>query len=155
MKWTRPLEAALAIILAILSCLVFINVILRYGFDTSILSTDEVSRYLFVWMTFLGAILATLHNAHVDVRSLVDKLPARPREIVNALGQVAMIVCCGLLLVGSWQQTALNMANYEPISGISSAWMYAACIPASVAIGGILIARLIATLGRIAKGARA
>ncbi|MGL1363063.1 TRAP transporter small permease subunit, partial [Vibrio parahaemolyticus] len=34
--------------------MVFINVILRYGFESSILSVDELSRYLFVWLTFIG-----------------------------------------------------------------------------------------------------
>ncbi|EOU2724635.1 TRAP transporter small permease subunit, partial [Escherichia coli] len=52
------LEAILAINLAVLSCIVFINIILRYGFQTSILSVDELSRYLFVWLTFIGAIVA-------------------------------------------------------------------------------------------------
>ncbi|MEE7048307.1 hypothetical protein Q0S22_20095, partial [Escherichia coli O93:H19] len=44
----KILEAILAINLAVLSCIVFINIILRYGFQTSILSVDELSRYLFV-----------------------------------------------------------------------------------------------------------
>ena len=52
----KILEAILAINLAVLSCIVFINIILRYGFQTSILSVDELSRYLFVWLTFIGAI---------------------------------------------------------------------------------------------------
>ncbi len=47
----KILEAILAINLAVLSCIVFINIILRYGFQTSILSVDELSRYLFVWLT--------------------------------------------------------------------------------------------------------
>ncbi|STG51075.1 2,3-diketo-L-gulonate TRAP transporter, small permease protein [Escherichia coli] len=50
----KILEAILAINLAVLSCIVFINIILRYGFQTSILSVDELSRYLFVWLTFLA-----------------------------------------------------------------------------------------------------
>lgn len=52
----KILEAILAINLAVLSCIVFINIILRYGFQTSILSVDELSRYLFVWLTFIGAL---------------------------------------------------------------------------------------------------
>ena len=63
----KILEAILAINLAVLSCIVFINIILRYGFQTSILSVDELSRYLFVWLTFIGAIVAFMDNAHVQV----------------------------------------------------------------------------------------
>ena len=71
----KILEAILAINLAVLSCIVFINIILRYGFQTSILSVDELSRYLFVWLTFIGAIVAFMDNAHVQVTFLVDGQP--------------------------------------------------------------------------------
>ena len=70
----RVLEGILAVLIAILSCIVFLNVILRYGFQTSILSVDELSRYLFVWLTFIGAIVAFMDNAHVQVTFLVEKL---------------------------------------------------------------------------------
>lgn len=64
----RILEGILAIIIAILSCIIFINIILRYGFHTtSILSIDELSRLLFVWLTFIGAIVAYMDNSHVQV----------------------------------------------------------------------------------------
>lgn len=73
----KILEAILAINLAVLSCIVFINIILRYGFQTSILSVDELSRYLFVWLTFIGAIVAFMDNTHVQVTFLVEKLSPR------------------------------------------------------------------------------
>lgn len=70
----RILEAILALIIAVLSCIVFINIILRYGFHTSILSVDELSRFLFVWLTFIGAIVAFMDGSHVQVSFLVEKL---------------------------------------------------------------------------------
>lgn len=154
MKWTRPIEVVLAVLLAVLSCLVLINVVLRYGFGTSVMATDELSRYLFVWMTFLGAILACVDDAHVDVRIVVDKLPVRMRELVNAIGLAAMVFCCGLLLVGSWVQTQLNWSNFEPISGIPQALMYVACIPTAIAIGVILSVRLVKCVRRLVSGAQ-
>ncbi|MDI8107014.1 TRAP transporter small permease subunit, partial [Salmonella enterica subsp. enterica serovar Anatum] len=48
-----PAQPPDAVLIAVLSCIVFINVILRYGFESSILSVDELSRYLFVWLTFI------------------------------------------------------------------------------------------------------
>ena len=66
----KILEAILAINLAVLSCIVFINIILRYGFQTSILSVDELSRYLFVWLTFIGAIVGKVRIS----RSFLPKL---------------------------------------------------------------------------------
>lgn len=78
----RVLEGILAVLIAVLSCIVFINVILRYGFESSILSVDELSRYLFVWLTFIGAIVAFMDNAHVQVTFVVEKLsPANQRRL--------------------------------------------------------------------------
>ena len=72
----KILEAILAINLAVLSCIVFINIILRYGFQTSILSVDELSRYLFVWLTFIGAIVAFMGNdSNLLIVFYVQRLP--------------------------------------------------------------------------------
>lgn len=62
----KILEAILAINLAVLSCIVFINIILRYGFQTSILSVDELSRYLFprFYVSTSKSIIKALINMH-------------------------------------------------------------------------------------------
>ncbi|MBW1532181.1 2,3-diketo-L-gulonate TRAP transporter [Escherichia coli] len=71
----KILEAILAINLAVLSCIVFINIILRYGFQTSILSVDELSRYLFVWLTFIGAIVAFGNDSNLLIVFYVQIMP--------------------------------------------------------------------------------
>ncbi len=64
----RVLEWVSGINCRTFSCIVFINVILRYGFESSsILFVDELSRYLFVWLTFIGANVAFMDNAYVQV----------------------------------------------------------------------------------------
>ncbi len=95
----KILEAILAINLAVLSCIVFINIILRYGFQTSILSVDELSRYLFVWLTFIGAIVAFMDNAHVQVTFLVEKLsPAWQRRVALVTHSLILFICGALAL---------------------------------------------------------
>ena len=112
----KILEAILAINLAVLSCIVFINIILRYGFQTSILSVDELSRYLFVWLTFIGAIVAFMDNAHVLVtHSLI-------------------LFICGALAWGATLKTIQDWSDYSPILGLPIGLMYAACLPTSLVI---------------------
>ena len=96
-SYEKILEAILAINLAVLSCIVFINIILRYGFQTSILSVDELSRYLFVWLTFIGAIVAFMDNAHVQVTFLVEKLsPAWQRRVALVTHSLILFICGAL-----------------------------------------------------------
>ena len=70
------LKAVIAACLAVMVVLVFGNVVLRYGFNSGITISEELSRWLLVWLTFLGAIVAVREHAHLGVDSLVRMLPA-------------------------------------------------------------------------------
>ena len=122
----KILEAILAINLAVLSCIVFINIILRYGFQTSILSVDELSRYLFVWLTFIGAIVAFMDNAHVQV-------PAWQRRVALVTHSLILFIC-GALAWGATLKTIQDWSDYSPILGLPIGLMYAACLPTSLVI---------------------
>ncbi|ABB68067.1 MULTISPECIES: 2,3-diketo-L-gulonate TRAP transporter small permease YiaM [Enterobacteriaceae] len=130
----KILEVILAINLAVLSCIVFINIILRYGFQTSILSVDELSRYLFVWLTFIGAIVAFMDNAHVQVTFLVEKLsPAWQRRVALVTHSLILFIC-GALAWGATLKTIQDWSDYSPILGLPIGLMYAACLPTSLVI---------------------
>lgn len=88
----RILEGILAIIIAILSCIILL--ISFFDMDsTSILSIDELSRLLFVWLTFIGAIVAYMDNSHVQVTFLVEKLSPANQQRVSLLTHT-LIYCC-------------------------------------------------------------
>src|SRR5262249_51169519 len=67
----RRLETLIGGILALMVVLVFGNVVLRYGFNSGIAISEEISRYLFIWLTFLGAIVAVHEHEHLGVDTLV------------------------------------------------------------------------------------
>jgi len=54
--------------------LVFTNVVMRYAFNSGITISEELSRWLFVWMTFMGAIVALRERAHLGTDTLVSRL---------------------------------------------------------------------------------
>ena len=150
----RLLRWLMVIIIASMALLVFLNVVLRYGFNSSLLITEEIGRYLFVWLTFLGSISAFIRNRHVRVDTFFLRMPATMRRIVLILSDLAMLAGCGLILTGGWQLTKANMANYLPVSDIPVAALYFAGIPFSVVVGALLLARLWRTLFKFDKGAR-
>ena len=76
----KLLKVLIALFLAIMVVLVFGNVVLRYGFNSGITVSEEVSRWLFVWLTFLGAIVALREYGHLGVDMLVRRLPNRGRS---------------------------------------------------------------------------
>jgi TRAP-type C4-dicarboxylate transport system permease small subunit len=122
--------------------LVFGNVVLRYGFNTGITVSEELSRWLFVYVTFLGAIVAMREHAHLGVDSLVRRLPPIGKKACLVVSQLLMLFATWLFLQGSWVQTNINLKNSAPVSGLPVGIVYAAGIIFSVSVGLILLAEL-------------
>jgi TRAP-type C4-dicarboxylate transport system permease small subunit len=140
--WVRWLEHLLVIGLCVMGLMIFSNVVLRYVFDDGIAITEEVSRFIFVWLTFIGAVVAMKEGLHLGMENLARNL-SRPVRIASmVLSHALMLLCCGVLLVGSWTQTRLNIHNVAALSGIPVAAMYGVGIVASLCIGWILLREL-------------
>ena len=77
----RLLRWLMVIIIASMALLVFLNVVLRYGFNSNLTITEEMGRYLFVWLTFLGGISAFIRDRHVRVDTFLQRMPAPVRTI--------------------------------------------------------------------------
>lgn len=120
----RALEMLIAASLALMALLVFSNVVLRYGFDSGIAMSTELARLLFVWLIFLGAILASVQRAHIGFDALVEKLPLRARKALVLFTGSLMLAACVMFLVGGWEQTKINLGNTFPVLGVSYAWLY-------------------------------
>ncbi|WP_051235908.1 TRAP transporter small permease [Ottowia thiooxydans] len=126
--------------------LVFGNVVLRYGFNSGISISEEAARYFFVWLTFLGAVVAMYDHAHLGVDTLVSRLPVMGKKFCAVLSDVFMLGCCVLLLIGSWKQTLFNMDNAAPVSGVPVGVMHAAAVVSSVGLIIVITSHLMRVL---------
>lgn len=128
-RWTtHGLELVIVACLSIMAILVFGNVVLRYAFNSGITVSEELARLLFVWLIFLGAILASAQHAHIGFDTLVKHLPAFWKKTLIAATGSLMLVACAIFIIGGWQQTLINLDNTYPVLGISYAWLYAVAI---------------------------
>jgi TRAP-type C4-dicarboxylate transport system permease small subunit len=147
--WT--IKATMALLLSAMVVLVFGNVVLRYGFNSGIAISEELSRWLFVWMVFLGAIVGLKEHAHLGVDSLIKKLPPMGRKICYGLSHALMLYASILLTEGSWKQMILNADTTAPASGLSVGIFYAAGLVFGVSSCAILVSELYLLLtGRLA-----
>lgn len=140
----RLLDGLLVLGLLTMIVLVFVNVVLRYGFNSGISVTVELSRYLFVWTIFIGAVIALQHNQHLAVATFIDKLPLIPQTALRIIGLLMMLGCTLMLAVGGYKQTVLNWDNLSPISEIPRGISYLAGFIAGVLMSLQLICRLLA-----------
>jgi len=138
-RYCKVLDGISALFLLLMVILVFGNVVLRYAFNSGITVSEEVSRWLFVWLTFLGAIVAMREHAHLGVDSLVKRLPTAGKKFCLILSQLLMLYATWLLLRGSWEQTLINWDVAAPASGLSTGWFYGVGIVFAVSTGLILL----------------
>ena len=143
-RYTRALDMRSGLCLAIMVVLVFGNVVLRYTANSGITVSEELSRWLFVWLTFMGAVVALREHGHLGTDVLVSRLPAAGKKICLVLAQVAMLYVSWLLLKGSWAQMVINADTEAPVTGASVGIFYAS----GVLMGGSAIAILLRDLLR-------
>ena len=138
-SFCRAVTALMAVALMIMVVLVFGNVVLRYGFNSSITVSEEVSRWLFVWITFMGSVVAIREHTHLGTDALVSRLPPLGKKICFALAHLAMLYVCYLLFKGSLEQTKINMDVLAPSTQLPMAVVHAAGLAFSVTAAVMLV----------------
>jgi TRAP-type C4-dicarboxylate transport system permease small subunit len=123
-SYVRLLEAVIAACMLLMVLLVFGNVVLRYGFNSGIAVSEEISRWLFVWLTFLGALIGLREHAHLGTDALVARLGPGGKKVCLFIAHALMLVICWMLFRGSLEQTKINWDVSAPSSGASMAWFY-------------------------------
>lgn len=120
----KTLEVIIVVCLAAMCLMVFGNVVLRHFFESGINISEELSRFMFIWITFLGAIVAMREGGHLGMDMLVGRLSGKALFGAVLLAQCIVLGCCGVLLWGLIKQYSLNVANAGMVTGISLAIVY-------------------------------
>ncbi len=141
-RYCQALSVVIAACLALMVVLVFGNVVLRYAFNSGIAVSEEVSRWLFIWVTFLGAIVALREHGHLGTDMLVSRLPVAGKKACLVIGQLLMLYLCWLLFQGSLAQARINWDVAAPVTGAPMAVVYSAGIVFAVSAAVLLLTEL-------------
>ncbi len=118
-----------SILLIVTSLLVFIQVILRKGFNYSISWSEEVSRMMIAWFIFIGSSMAVKDNAHVNMDALSSILSGRFKIVVDIIVNIINIIFCIMIInagigmiksaikIGS-MATSINIPLYIPYASV-------------------------------------
>lgn len=120
----RLLEFLVVACMVAMVVMVFGNVVLRYGFNSGITLSDEMSRYCFIWLTYIGAMVAMRDGAHLGVDTVIKKLSLRGKKICFFLSQSLMLFCNALFFIGTFKMHELQVTNVSPVVGLSMIWVY-------------------------------
>ena len=105
----RGIEILMAFFLAVMIILVFTNVVLRYVFSTGFEWSEEIARFCFIYLVYLGAIGAMRENQHLIIDSLLSRIPVLWQKIIYFLVQIGIIWVMAVLTKGSWQLVVQNL----------------------------------------------
>jgi TRAP-type transport system small permease protein len=141
-QYCRILSVLMVAALALMVVLVFGNVVLRYGFNSGFTVSEELSRWLFVWMTFLGAVVALHEGTHLGTDTLVSRIPVAGQKVCFVVGHLLMLFICWLLFKGAWDQVVINLTTTSAAMEASVAIFYACGLVLSVSGGVILVHHL-------------
>lgn len=100
-------EIVLVGMLSIMVILVFLQVVMRYVFESSLTWSEEVSRFFFLWIIWLGAAYATKENTHISIDFITSRLPKNVKEKVVILKYVIWMAFAIFLAYISWKLTFL------------------------------------------------
>jgi TRAP-type C4-dicarboxylate transport system permease small subunit len=115
---SRAVDWLIIMLLGMMIVLVFGNVVLRYLFNSGITMSEEVSRFIFMWL---------------------DRLGERGKRVCRLLSDLIAMLCCGLLAHGTWKQVVLGMDDRSPVAGIPLGIVYLCLLISSVGMAGVLL----------------
>lgn len=95
-------EGIISLLLVVMTLLVFVEVVLRFGFHVGFLWSDELTLHLSAWLVLFGASYGVKVGSHIGVDAVVRLLPERGRRVVTLIALVLCLIYCGLFIEGAW-----------------------------------------------------
>jgi TRAP-type C4-dicarboxylate transport system permease small subunit len=127
---TKVEGGTLVFFLGVMVLLAFLQVVLRNGFNSTILWVDILLRHLVLWIGFLGAALATSTNRHINIDALRRFLPPRIQSSVAVITDIFALFICYLLFRASATFVANEVSERSLLYADIPAWYSEIIIPA-------------------------
>jgi len=125
---------AVVILLGMLSVLVFTQVVFRYVIEYGLTWSDEVARYMLVWVTFLGASLGARTKALIGLEVVVNLLRGIPKRMAIEMAMFITVGFLVLVVIYGVKLTFIGYDQFSPALFVRMSWVYTA-----IPVGGVLM----------------
>lgn len=132
----RTAEATSCFLLLVMTLVVALQVVFRYLLGASLTWSEELGRYLLVWITFLGAGIAFKRGAHMGFTLLLGSMAVRLQTIAQTITLISILGFLGIAIWKGIQLAVFNMAQHSPAMGVPIGFAYLA-IPTGCLIMGV------------------
>ncbi len=145
----RVVQALNWAVIALMSVMVVVTslqVIYRYVLGAPLSWSEEASRYCFVWIVFLGAVLGLERGVHIGVDIVTNRLPPPFRRSLAIASHILIGLFCLLVAYASWPVLEVNMLQTSPALGLQMTYVYVAIPVSMLLMVSVLILRAIGHL---------
>ncbi len=143
-------EGIISLLLASMTLLVFVEVVMRFGFNIGLMWAQELTLLLSGWLVMFGVSYGIKVGSHIGVDALVKLFPSKVRRAVGIFAICLCLAYCGLFLIGSWaylgklKQIGINLEDIPVPKWIANSILF---------VGMIMLAvRLLDLLWSVIKG---
>lgn len=131
--WRWGTETVVALLMAVMVATIVLQVFCRFVLGNPLSWSEELARYVFVWITFLGAAIAYRHGGHIVVESAVVLLPRRVQVSLAWVVDLLMSAALVVLLVQGLRIVEVNSNVQATMLEVPMSWIYAS-VPTSAAL---------------------
>jgi len=138
------------VMMAMMTILVFLQVLFRYLFNTPLGWSEEIARFAFVWLSFLGAATLVRSDGHIRVSVFVDQLPDAGWIAARVLQYAGVLLCIAIFLIGGLGLTKAEWSQIAPATDVQMGYVYLVT-PLAAAL---MLVWTLAAIGRDLTGGR-
>lgn len=108
--------------------IIFMQVIMRYAFNNSLSWSEELGKFLFVWLSWVGISIGARRREHIKITMLIDKLPYRIARSMDVLVELILIGICGITAYYGVTLVFSQVGTHYAGIRISMSWGYLAVV---------------------------
>jgi len=142
-KLFKVVDYFTGILTGLMVIFVFLNVVLRTFFSSGLTWSEELSRYLFVFVTYVGAISAMHANAHIGVDTLLSRVPEGVQLLLYTVSQAVIAGLMCILIHGSIKMVVQNTASKTAALGIPYSILYSVGILCGAGIAILAVSNIV------------
>ena len=126
-------ENVVAILMGLMTVVVFLQVLFRIT-SGSLPWSEEIARYMMIFMVYMGASVGVKNNNHIAVEFVVGLLPKRGRAAAEVIADILMLICFAIIIYFGLKVVKVTMMQKSPVLRVKMGYVYM-----SLVAGGILM----------------
>lgn len=121
-------EIILTLLLGTMSVVIGIQVFMRYVMQASLSWSEEMARYLFIWLAYIGISYGVKRNKHIKVEAFHLLLPKPARKYATLLSDIIFLIFSIIIIFKGFEMSSriLKLGQFSPALGIPMGFIYLA-----------------------------